>query len=180
MSKDVGIYTLREVLNMENPVELVVAAFPDEERAGEVLEELKELERMKFIGMWNAAVITKDAEGKLKLKETAEIKGVKRGAGIGAIAGGIIGILAGGPIGGIVLGAAAGALGGKVIDLGFSDKDLKEMGDLMGPGSSAIIAVIEHKWVGELVDALEDMGAEILRQELKDEVAATIAAGAAE
>lgn len=165
---------------MENPVELVVAAFPEEERAGEVLEDLKELERMKFIGMWNAAVITKDTEGKLKLKETAEIKGVKRGAGIGAIAGGIIGILAGGPIGGIVLGAAAGALGGKVIDLGFSDKDLKEMGDLMGPGSSAIIAVIEHKWVGELVDALEDMGAEILRQELKDEVAATIAAGTVE
>jgi uncharacterized membrane protein len=79
-----------------------------------------------------------------------------------------------------VLGAAAGALGGKVIDLGFSDKELKEMGDLMGPGSSAIIAVIEHKWVGELVDALEDMGAEILRQELRDEVAAAIAAGAAE
>jgi uncharacterized membrane protein len=130
--------------------------------------------------MWNAAVIAKDAEGKLKLKETAEAKGIRRGAGIGAIAGGIIGILAGGPIGGIVLGAAAGALGGKVIDLGFNDKDLKEMGDLMGPGSSAIIAVIEHKWVGELVDALEDMGAEILRQELRDEVAATIAAGTAE
>jgi uncharacterized membrane protein len=43
---------------MENPVEFVVAAFPDEERAGEVLEELKELEKMKFIGMWNAAAIT--------------------------------------------------------------------------------------------------------------------------
>ena len=72
---------------MENPVELVVAAFPDEEQAGEVLDELKELEKMKFIGMWNAAVITKDAEGKLKLKETAEARGVRRGAGIGAIAG---------------------------------------------------------------------------------------------
>jgi hypothetical protein len=54
------------------------------------------------------------------------------------------------------------------------------MGGLMGPSSSAIIAVIEHKWVGELVDALEEMGAEILRQELRDEVAATIAAGTAE
>ncbi len=163
---------------MENPVELIVAAFDQEERAGEVLGEIQELEKMKFIGVWNAAVITKDADGKLKLKETAEIKGVKRGAGIGAIAGGIIGILAGGPIGGIVLGAAAGALGGKVIDLGFSNKELKEMGELMGPGSSAIIAVIEHRWVGDLVAALEELGAEIIRQELKDEVAQTIAAGA--
>jgi uncharacterized membrane protein len=163
---------------MDNPVELIVAAFDQEERAGQVLEELQELEQMKFIGVWNAAVITKDADGKLKLTETAEIKGVKRGAGIGAIAGGIIGILAGGPIGGIVLGAAAGALSGKVLDLGFSNQELKEMGELMGPGSSAIIAVIEHKWVGDLIAALEEFGAQIVRQELKDEVARTIAAGA--
>jgi uncharacterized membrane protein len=163
---------------MDNPVELIVAAFDQEGRAGQVLAEIKELEKMKFIGVWNAAVITKDADGKLKLQEIAEIKGVKRGAGIGAIAGGIIGILAGGPIGGIVLGAAAGALGGKVIDLGFSNAELKEMGELMGPESSAIIAVIEHKWVGDLVAALEEFGAEIVRQQLKDEVAWTIAAGA--
>jgi hypothetical protein len=35
--------------------------------------------------------------------------------------------------------------------------------------------VIEHYWVGQLVDALEKEGAEIFRQELKDEVAYTIA-----
>lgn len=162
----------------ENPVELIVAAFGEEERAAEVLDEIKQLEKMKFIGIWNAAVLTKDQDGKLKLKETAEVKGIKRGAGIGAIAGGILGILVGGPIGGIVLGAGAGALTGKVIDLGFSNQELKEMGELMGPSSSAIIAVIEHKWVGDLIGALEEFGAQIVRQELKDEVAWTIATGA--
>ena len=55
-----------------------------------------------------------------------------------------------------------------------------EMGDLMGPGSSAIIAVVEHKWVGDLVAALEEQGAQIMRQELKDEVARSIALGAGE
>jgi len=163
---------------MENPVELIVAAFDDETRAAEVLDEIKQLEKMKFIGVWNAAVLTKDANGKLKLSETAEVKGIRRGAGIGAIAGGILGLLAGGPIGGIVLGAAAGGLAGKVIDLGFSNKELKQMGDLMGPNSSAIIAVIEHKWVGDLIGALEEYGAQVMRQELKDEIALTIAAGA--
>jgi uncharacterized membrane protein len=162
----------------ENPVELLVAAFNEEERAAEVLDEIKELEKMKFIGVWNAAVLTKDQDGKLKLRETAEARGIKRSAGIGAIAGGILGLLVGGPIGGIVLGAGAGALAGKVVDLGFSNEELKQMGDLMGPGSSAIIAVIEHKWVGDLVGALEEYGAQIIRQELKDEVAWTIATGA--
>jgi uncharacterized membrane protein len=163
---------------VENPVELIVAAFDEEERAAEVLDELKELEKMKFIGMWNAAVLSKDQDGKLKLRETAEAKGIRRGAGIGAIAGGILGLLAGGPIGGIVLGAAAGGLTGKVIDLGFSNKELKELGELMGPGTSAIIAVIEHKWVGDLVGALEEYGAQIVRQQLGDEIALTIATGA--
>jgi uncharacterized membrane protein len=162
----------------ENPVELIVAAFDEEGEAAEVLEELQQLEKTKFIGVWNAAVLTKDQNGKLKLHETAEAKGIRRGAGIGAIAGGILGLLAGGPIGGIVLGAAAGSLAGKVIDLGFSDKELKEMGELMGPGTSAIIALIEHKWVGDLVSALEEYGAQIIRQEMKDEIAHTIATGA--
>jgi uncharacterized membrane protein len=164
----------------ENPVELIVAAFNQEERAGEVLDEIQELEKMRFIGVWNAAVLTKDQDGKLKLRETAEARGIRRGAGIGAIAGGILGLLVGGPIGGIVLGAGAGALTGKVVDLGFSNEELKQMGELMGPGSSAIIAVIEHKWVGDLASALEEYGAQIMRQELKDEVAWTIATGAGE
>ena len=53
---------------MNNPVELVVAAFQEEERAGEVLGEIQELERLRFIGVWNAAVITEHADGELKLK----------------------------------------------------------------------------------------------------------------
>lgn len=162
---------------MENPVELIVAAWPEEDKAAEVLVELKEFEKKKAIGVWNAAVLVKDQDGKVSIKETAEERGIRRGAGIGAIAGGILGIIVGGPIGGIVLGAGAGALTGKVIDLGFSDKELKEMADLMGPGSSAIIAVVEHKWVGQLVDALEKEEAEIIRQELKDEASHTIATG---
>jgi len=162
---------------VENPVELIVAAFDEERRASKVLEDIQQLERLKFIGVWNAAVLTKDRDGKLELKETAEAKGIRRGAGIGAVAGAIVGILVGGPIGGIALGAGAGALAGKVIDLGFRDKELEELGGLMGPGSSAIIAIIEHKWVGDLLGALEEYGARIIRQQLEDEVALTIATG---
>jgi hypothetical protein len=37
--------------------------------------------------------------------------------------------------------------------------------------------IAEHRWVGDLVDALEEYGSEIVRQELEDEVARTITAG---
>jgi uncharacterized membrane protein len=162
---------------MENPVELVVASFREEERAGEVLEELKWLEKSKSIGIVDVAVLTKAENGSLKVRETAEADGVWRGAGIGAIAGGIVGLLVGGPVGGIVLGTAAGALAGMAVDLGFSNKELAELGQVMGPGSSAVVAVIEQKQATDLCAVLEERGAEILCHPLEDEVARTIGLG---
>ena len=164
-----------EVSAMENDTELVVASFHEEGRASEVLDELQELKRMKSIGIMDAAVIEKDKNGRLKVSETAEGEGVLRGAGIGAIAGGILGLLVGGPIGGIVLGSAAGALAGKVIDLGFSNRELKELGDLMGPNSSAIVAVIERSFVGDLCEVLGDHGAAVMCKRLDNEDAEGIA-----
>jgi uncharacterized membrane protein len=85
-----------------------------------------------------------------------------------------VGLLVGGAIGGIVLGTAAGALAGKAVDLGFSNKELAELGQLMGPGSSAVVAVIERKSLGELCAVLEDRGAEIVCHPLDDEAARSI------
>ena len=82
---------------MENAAELVVASFHEEERASEVLHELEQLEKKKSIGIIDAAVIKKAKDGRLKVRETAEADGVWRGAGIGAIAGGIVGLLVGVP-----------------------------------------------------------------------------------
>jgi uncharacterized membrane protein len=162
---------------MENPVELVVASFREEERAGEGLDELKQLEKSESIGIVDVAVITKAKDGSLKVRETAEADGVWRGAGIGAIAGGVVGLLVGGPIGGIVLGTAAGALAGKAIDLGFSNKELAELGHVMGPGSSAVVAVIEQKSTADLCAVLEDRGAEIVCHPVEDEAARSIGLG---
>jgi uncharacterized membrane protein len=147
---------------MDNPIDLIIAGFRDGEQAAEVLEELKLLKKEKIIGLWNAAVITKNQNGKLSVKETAQTVGIKRGAGICGILGAIIGIVAGGPIAGIVLGTAPGAFSGTVINLGFDDRELREIGNSMAPGSSAIVAIIEHKSVGELVYTLTKVGADMI------------------
>jgi uncharacterized membrane protein len=144
-------------------------------RPVEVLEELKHLKKEKMIGLWNAAVITKDENGKLFFKQTVQTVGIKRSVGICGILGAIIGILAGGPIAGIVLGSTSGTLSGKFMDLGFDKQEFREIGYSLGADSSAIIAIIEHKWVRELVDTLTELGAKITCQRLKDEVAVAIA-----
>jgi uncharacterized membrane protein len=157
---------------MIGPIELIVAAFSDESKAAAVLKDLKKLEKDGVILLVNAAVMVKDEKGKVSIKETEDISGGK-GALFGAIAGGLIGLL-GGPVG-VIIGAAAGAATGGVaaskIDMGFPNDTLKELDDSLTPGSSAILALIQHQWVDTVVEELEKAGAKLFRQALKEELA---------
>jgi len=72
------------------PMQIIVAAFQDENEADQALKTLKEAKKEKLISIDNAAVIRKDEEGKLHIKETADMGGGK-GAGIGTLVGGAIG-----------------------------------------------------------------------------------------
>ena len=49
-----------------------------------------------------------------------------------------------------VVGGGAGGIWGKIRDKGFKDEDLKEIGDSLPPGSSAIIAVAEDRMIEQL------------------------------
>jgi uncharacterized membrane protein len=163
---------------MVGPIELIVAAFNDEAKAGATLKDLKALEKEGVILLVNAAVMVKDEHGKISVKETEDISGGK-GALFGAVAGGLIGLL-GGPVG-VIIGAAAGAATGGVaaskIDMGFPDDTLKELETSLTPGSSAILALIQHQWVDAVVEELEKAGAKLFRQALQDELAAQLAEG---
>ena len=156
---------------MIGPVELIIAAFQDEEKAKEALKNLKQLAKEDVINLVNAAVMTKDEKGKVSLKETQDVD-AKRGALFGAIAGGLIGLI-GGPAG-VIVGAAAGAATGGVaanrIDMGFPDETLKELQETLTPGSSAILALIQHEWVDRVVEELDKFGAALFRQALKEEI----------
>jgi uncharacterized membrane protein len=161
---------------MIGPVELIVAAFKEEEKAAEVLKTLKQLEKDQVIFLVNAAVMTKDENGKTSIKETQDV-GTGKGALFGAVAGGLVGLL-GGPVG-VIVGAAAGAATGGIaankIDMGFPDDTLKELQETLTPGSSAILALIQHEWVDRVVEEMEKYGASLFRQSLKDELVAQLA-----
>ena len=131
-------------------VGMFVAAFVDERAADTALEGLKEAKRSGEFYYDDAAVIRRDAEGKLHIKETGDMSSGK-GAGIGALVGGVIGIL-GGPAG-IAIGAGAGAAIGGIAahhDAGFSNESLKEIGSALVPGSSAIAATTSQMFVEEV------------------------------
>jgi uncharacterized membrane protein len=158
------------------PVQVIVAAFKDERSADEALRQLKELQSEKLIHIEDAAVLRKDASGVLHLKETADM-GAGKGAVIGGVAGGVIGLLAG-PIGlAAGLGALVGGLSAKLRDSGFSDARLRKLGEGLTPGSSAIVAVVEHTWVADVERQMAEAGADVVTQALSDDIAAQLRAG---
>jgi uncharacterized membrane protein len=106
------------------------------------LEELKELHREHAVGTYDAAVLTKNEEGKVKIVDKTE-KPTQHGGWAGLAAGAAIGlifppsILVSGAIG-----AGAGALIGHLRG-GMSNSDLKEVGEMLDESEAALIVVGE-------------------------------------
>lgn len=161
----------------EAPVQLIVAAFKDEKAADGALKELKQAKKENLIGITNAAVLRKDQNGKLHIKETADMKG-GTGAALGGVTGAAIGLLAGPAL--LVpaaVGALVGGLAAKLRDSGFSDERLKMVGEGLSPGSSAIVAVVEHKWVEQVEQEMEERGADLFAATLSADIANQLEAG---
>ena len=150
--------------------EMVVIAFEDEYKADEVLNALKQMDVEAAVDLKSAAVVKRDAEGKVRIKETKDFD-AKQGAIGGAVAGGLLGLLTGKFLVGAIVGAAGGAAAGHGIDMGLNDEYLKSVGESLGTGSSAIVALIAFERVERAMEELDRFeGGTILRHTLSDEV----------
>ena len=100
--------------------ELVAVSYPDVYRAGEVCAALQRLQKEFLIEMEDAAYITREQDGKVKLHQTQPVVGMATGIGAsrGTIWGALIGLLFLQPLlgmaAGAVVGAASGAIAGKL------------------------------------------------------------------
>jgi uncharacterized membrane protein len=140
---------------MIQQVELLAASFSDQYTANQCLDQLKRMEKDGTIDLLDAAVLVKQADGKLKINEVAELtprKGRRRGAVVGGIVGAIFppSILVS-----AVVGAVAGGALGRFTDQGMKNDDLKALGEELKPGQSAIIALVEDKWIEQFTRAIE-------------------------
>ena len=127
----------------DKPIFLYVATYGSDSDAKADEDVVKQLYRDKIIGTYDAALISKDSEGKVHITRTE--KPTEHGAEIGAVAGVVAGILF--PpflLADVAIGAAAGGLIGH-FRKGMSHKDLKEVGDLLSDSSTALIVVGESR-----------------------------------
>jgi uncharacterized membrane protein len=130
------------------------------------LEELKELHREHVVGTYDAAVLTKNEEGKVKVVEKIE-KPTQHGGWAGLAAGAAIGLIFPPSIlvSGLV-GAGAGALIGHLRG-GMSRSDLKEIGEMLDDSEAALIVVGETT-----VERAVEEATKRAKKELKKEVRA--------
>lgn len=147
----------------EFPVQVIVAAFPTEEGAKEAYQTLKVTRREKLLTVQDAAILRRDMRNKIHIEEMHDMGGMK-----GAVAGGIIGAtiaLLTGPAGLLVTGAVGAAVGGlaaKHRDSGLPNDQLKNLAETLEPGSSMIVAIIEHRWVDDFREAVGKAGAKVV------------------
>ena len=124
---------------------------------------------MQLITLADAAVAVKDPKGKVKVKQTLE----NQISGSSAIWGGFWGLLIGllflAPIFWGLLGALMGYLLGKAGDVGIDNKFIKEVGESLDPGQSALFMLVVEATQDKVMDAMSEFGGEVYQTSLSKE-----------
>jgi uncharacterized membrane protein len=122
---------------------IFVATYPDEATAREDYQVVKELHARGLVGAYDAAVVTKDAKGKVheNKDETATRHGAWWGVAVGAAVGAIFAPTV---IGAAAVGGVIGALTGHIAK-GMPRSTAKELGDFIEPGQAGLLIVGESK-----------------------------------
>jgi uncharacterized membrane protein len=122
---------------------IYIATYPDEMSAQEDYQVVKALHSQGLVGSYDAAVVTKDAAG--KVHENKDETATRHGAWWGAAAGAAVGILfPPSVLGAAAVGGVIGAVGGHLAK-GMSRSRAKELGDFIDPGQAGLIVVGEAR-----------------------------------
>jgi uncharacterized membrane protein len=155
---------LKEFMAMDR---MLVVVFDTEEEAYAGRRALAQLDGEGSIAVYADAVIMKNANGSITVKEQNDQWGL--GMLAGTSLGALIGLL-GGPVG-LVIGASFGLLGGTIadardagIDVDFVDDASREL----LPGKYALVAEISEDWTTPLDQSMEAVGGKVFRRALSE------------
>jgi uncharacterized membrane protein len=143
--------------------EMLVAVFDREDAADKGLDALKGLHQEGGISLYAWALIVKNRDGAISVKQQSGESFV--GTGLGLLMGGIVGIL-GGPAGAAV-GGTIGSYVGLLADWARHGIDLQFLDDVrktLAAGKAAVLAEIEESWVSPVELQLKEQGGVVFRR----------------
>ena len=139
----IGMVTLRAA--DQKAETLVYAVYNGQDTASQVFKTMQSAQKDTGERIESYAVVSKDLKGKVTVRDQRG-----RDAGVGAVLGGVIGLV-GGPIG-VVAGASAGGAAGYLTGdaVGIPRDKVESMKQSLTPDSSALVVVLEDKWVQDV------------------------------
>jgi uncharacterized membrane protein len=161
------------------PAHAVIASFRFEDGASNALHKLKDISQQQGLGIQNAAVLKVSDDGKLRIKETADMSGGK-GMVVGGVVGGVIGLFGSTVLWPLGIAAAAGGLAAKLRDSGFPNQKLEELGARLQPGNSLFIVAVDEAAAEPVSAILKDAGADLIREAIDGKVVEELETAAAE
>lgn len=148
--------------------------FAGEKTAEQTVKKIKKSGDLDGQSIVAEAIVSVNEKGKVHIHEPGHGAwgAVIGGAGVGLLSliGGPVGLLAW-TVGGAVVGGAAGKYLGKP----FSKGDLKEVGEAMGPDTSAFLLLVEDKDSEKAVDSLQGYDANVVTLTVGDDMSGEIA-----
>ena len=150
---------------------VVVVAFKENSQAYEGLSLLKSLSDQKQLTARSAAVVERDQNGTLQIKDSLDAD-----TGVATAGGGFVGMLLGvigGPVG-MLLGLTGGALVGGSFELRRADEQdevLTQLNAAINPGHTVLVAQVNEPSVAVLDKAMGNLDGIVLRRSEADVLA---------
>lgn len=144
---------------------LVVLGLEDKQKGEEVFDLVtNQLTKQELLKLGDASLVWRDAEGKVKVQQAMNT--TLTGAAGGALWGTLFGLIFLMPVFGLAIGAATGAIAGKLTDIGIDDKMIKQLGQQIQPGTSAVFMLVVDATRDKVLEALKPYHPTVLQSNL--------------
>ncbi|EFH82628.1 DUF1269 domain-containing protein [Ktedonobacter racemifer] len=146
---------------------LFVLKFIDEATAQRMLDVITQLQTQKLIKCDDAALVTRRADGRPKIRQAHNLVGA--GAMGGAFWGLLVGMLFLNPLVGMAIGAGAGALSGKMADIGIDDNFIKQVSNAIQPGEAALFLLTREAVMDKIIPQIKDIQFQVIQTSLSSQ-----------
>ena len=161
--------------------QLIVCTFDGDSKADAARAAILALdEQIDTLKLGNIAILRKGTDGNVTFWETDELREYRRDSTFGIVLGWLLGAantLVGAPLGvapGVASGAAFGTEVAAQRDVGFPDQTLRQLGEQLHAGSSALVTLVDPQHSATVVAELEKLGGTIIQGQLPPETVAAL------